>query len=86
MNRLKLIQEIETQEKKLIVLKNLLKDMGNFYFDGGCITFRLQSRDFNKKYDGEEIVFDNDLMNEYLKSEINLLENKIKDNIKRLSE
>lgn len=76
-NRLEVIQNIEKLESRKVAFEKVLNDLKSHYCNGGKISFELDSTDFNKKYNGEEIVFDEIHLKEYLEKEIEILDVRI---------
>ncbi len=83
-DRLTLIKKIEEHESRKVQFEKVLKDISNYYFEDGNLTFDLKTNDFNSQYEGEIIKFNDDLMKSYLKSEIEQLETKINEMIESL--
>lgn len=84
MNRLERLNVLKQLEEQKQNNENALTDIKNSYFESGKITFELKTSLYNKKYNGEWIGFNPDLMIGYLEKEIHRLEMLIEFHIDQL--
>jgi hypothetical protein len=84
MKRIDIIKELEVLESRKIVLENLKKDIENFYCDEVRIIANMNTKDFNKKYQGESFEVNKIEFGFYIDKEIQMISDKIEAYIDRL--
>lgn len=85
MERLDLIEELHTAEKRKVLFETQLAAIESSYFIEGSIEFNMETTDWYKRGVKEEVVFNKEIMIRYIKEEILTLTERANELIEKLN-